>query len=686
MSAVLKKDYLDITSPLEERLASLLAELTLEEKISLCAGQSFWQTKSVPRLGIKPFKMTDGPRGVAFHSSWKRCTAFPSGIAQAASWDESLMARFGEALADECKSVGAQTILAPAINITRTPLNGRTFEYLSEDPLLNARLTVPMVKGVQQQGVAACVKHFAVNNQETNRIRVSSEVSERALQEMYLPAFKAAVEQADAWSIMAAYNAVNGIAACENPALLNDILRGEFGFRGFVVSDWFAVRRTSSGAACVKSGLSLEMPGKGSRCKTKPLSAEFAQGDFTEHELDASVSGLLRVMLLTGHLDGDAQADQKQNKENGQRNSGKHQQLAQEMAAGGITLLKNDTGLLPLNSNTHKKICVMGPKLKKKNCLPLWGGSAGVWPPYEVTPLQGLQAQNNNRFEWVKNPADADAVLLFVGLSHRFGQDSEGVDRKHIDLPEKQQRLIKDTLAANPNTVVVLINGGPLAMPWIEEVPAVLECWYPGMEGGTAIAQALFGDSNPSGKLPVSFPKRLQDSPAHQSPRSYPGDREKVHYDEDIFVGYRHFDQQGIEPLFAFGHGLSYTRFEYSDPLISHTDLSGGDCLQVSMQLTNTGERAGAEVVQLYIVDDAHGEQRPPQSLKAFKKVYLQAGETQLLTFELPIDDLRIFCLERQQWHLKAGQYRVRLASSSRDVRLEQGFIITDQQSIKEAL
>jgi len=686
MSTALKKVHLDITSPLEARLASLLAELTVEEKISLCAGQSFWQTKPVPRLGIKPFKMTDGPRGVAFHSSWKRCTAFPSGIAQAASWDESLMGRFGEALADECKSVGAQTILAPAINITRTPLNGRTFEYLSEDPLLNSRLTVPMVKGVQQQGVAACVKHFAVNNQETNRIRVSSEVSERALQEMYLPAFKAAVEQADAWSIMAAYNAVNGIAACENPALLNTTLRGEFGFRGFVVSDWFAVRRTSSGAACVKSGLSLEMPGKGSKCKTKPLSAEFAQGDFTEHELDASVSGLLRVMLLTGHLDGDAQADKKQPKENGQRNSAKHQQLALDMAAGGITLLKNESNVLPLNSSTHKKICLLGPKLKKKNCLPLWGGSAGVWPPYEVTPLQGLQAQNHNRFDWVKSPAEADAVLLFVGLSHKFGQDSEGVDRKHIDLPEKQQRLIKDTVAANPNTVVVLINGSPLAMPWIDKVPAVLECWYPGMEGGTAIAKTLFGDANPSGKLPVSFPKRLQDSPAHQSPRSYPGDREKVHYDEDIFVGYRHFDQQGIEPLFAFGHGLSYTRFEYSDPLISHTDLSGGDCLQVSMQLTNTGERAGAEVVQLYIVDDAHGEQRPPQSLKAFKKVYLQAGEAQLLNFELPTDELRIFCLERQQWHLKAGQYRVRLASSSRDVRLEQGFIITDQQSIKEAL
>ena len=678
--------YKDVTQPLEQRLASLLAALTTQEKISLCAGQSFWLTKAVPRLGIKPFKMSDGPRGVAFHSSWKRCTAFPSGIAQAASWDESLMARFGTAIADECRSVGAQTILAPAINITRTPLNGRTFEYFSEDPLLNSRLTVPMVKAVQQQGVAACVKHFAVNNQETNRIRVSSEVSERALQEIYLPAFKAAVEQADAWSIMAAYNAVNGVAACENPSLLKDTLRGEYGFRGFVVSDWFAVRRTSSGAACVKSGLSLEMPGRGSKYKTKSLSAEFAQGDFTSAELDACVSGLLRVMLLTGHLDEDCDSSSSRHDEQGLRNTAGHQQLAREMAEGAITLLKNDRQLLPLNPHTHKKICVLGPKLKKKNCLPLWGGSAGVWPPYEVTPIQGLQAQNNNRFEWVKSPKGADAVLLFVGLSHRFGQDSEGVDRKHLDLPEKQQRLIKETLAINPNTVVVLINGGPIAMPWIDEVPAVLECWYPGMEGGTAIARVLFGDANPAGKLPVSFPKRLQDSPAHQSVRSYPGTREQVHYDEDIFVGYRHFDQQAIEPLFAFGHGLSYTRFEYSELSLSHEKLVTGDRLQISMRLTNIGERSGAEVVQLYIADDDHGEDRPPQSLKAFQKVLLQAGETRQLQFELAASELRIFCLERQQWHLKPGGYRVRLASSSRDIRLEERIEISPPETIEEAL
>lgn len=662
---------------LEKRLADLLAALTIEEKLSLCAGKDFWQTKAVPRLGIKPFKMTDGPRGVAFHSTFKRCTAFPSGIAQAASWDPSLLARFGEAVAEECKAVGARTLLGPAINITRTPLNGRTFEYFSEDPLLNSRLTVPLVKGIQSRGVAACVKHFAVNNQETNRFRISSQVSERALQEIYLPAFKAAVSEADAWSIMAAYNGVNGVPCCENADLLNNRLRQQFGFRGFVVSDWFAVRGTSSSQAVVKGGLSLEMPGRGAtHYRFKNLRASYQAGEFSEEELDNNLSGLLRVILLTGHLDGGPGA--------GQRNTPEHQRLACEMAEGSITLLKNSRQLLPLDPLKHKKIAVLGPKLKKKNCLPLWGGSAGVWPPYEVTPWQGLQTQNQQRFEWVKNPAEADAVLLFVGLSHRPGFDSEGVDRKHIDLPDKQQQLIRDTVAKNPNTVVVLINGGPLAMPWLADVPAVLNCWYPGMEGGNAIARTLFGDCNPSGKLPLSYPKTLADSPAHQSERSFPGDREQVFYDEELFVGYRHFDRQSIEPLFPFGHGLSYTRFEYSGLQLNREQVSAGDDLRVSMTLSNAGARDGAEVVQLYIADLDHDNEqtqqhygaRPPQSLQGFEKVHLAAGESRQLTFTIPATQLEIFCEQHQRWQLKAGTYSVRLASSSRDIRIQRDFVI----------
>lgn len=665
--------YSDPQQTLESRVDSLLQAMTLDEKLSLCAGQNFWQTKAIPRLGIKRFKMTDGPRGVAFHSSWRRCTAFPSGIAQAASWDEGLMARFGEALARECKSVGAQTILGPAINITRTPLNGRTFEYLSEDPVLNGRLAVPMVKGVQAQGVAACIKHFAANNQEKNRVRNSSEVSERALQEIYLPAFKAAVEQADAWSVMAAYNAVNGVAACENPDLLKNKLRGEYGFRGFVVSDWFAVRRTSSSEACVKAGLSLEMPGKGSRYRLKNLQQSYGQGRFTEAELEENLRGLLRVMVLTGHLDPQLDAGQYSSES---RNTAEHQALAREMAEGGITLLKNDARLLPLDPARTRKIALLGPKLKSKNCFPLWGGSAGVWPPYEVSPWQGLQQQNQGRFEWVKSPRDADAVLLFIGLSHRPGFDSEAMDRKCLDLPEKQEALIRETVAANPNTVVVLVNGGPIVMPWIDQVPAVVESWYGGMEAGTAIARVLFGDSNPSGKLPVTFPKQLQDSPAHQSPRSYPGDERAVHYDEDIFVGYRHFDKQALEPLFAFGHGLSYTEFEYGDLQTNGASFSRDDTLKLDMTLSNCGARAGTEVVQLYIADSPACEGRPLQSLKGFDKVQLDAGESRRVCLQLDIAELEIYCPDSNQWTIRPGGYQIRLGSSSRDIRLQQDIFI----------
>ena len=669
MEVALHPSCEDPQDELEARVQGLLDAMTVDEKLSLCAGQNFWETRGIPRLGLKPFRMTDGPRGVAFHSSkMTRCTAFPSGIAQAAAWDENLMRRFGEALAEETKSTGARMILAPAINITRTPLNGRTFEYFSEDPLLNARLTVPMVEGVQSRRVAACVKHFAVNSQETNRIRNSSEVSERAMQEIYLPAFKAAVEQADAWSVMAAYNAVNGVAACESEDLLKTRLRGEYGFRGFVVSDWFAVRRTSSPEACVKAGLNLEMPGKGSRYRTKNLKAAFDQKLFTESELDENLRGLFRIMALTGHLEPEPPQ--------GQRNTPEHQALALEMAAAGITLLKNEGGLLPRDPSQVKKVALLGPKLKRRNCWPLWGGSAGVWPPYEVTPLKGLEQENRGRFEFVKQPAEADVVLLFMGVSHRPGFDSEAKDRNYLGLPPEQEVMIRETVAANPNTVVILTNGGPLSMPWLDNVPALLETWYPGMEGGTAIARTLFGDVNPSGKLPLTFPESLDDSPAHRSERSYPGDRQRVHYDEELFVGYRHFDKNDIKPLFPFGHGLSYTEFEYTGLKLSTHSLSSDDTLTVEMTLTNTGAVAGAEVVQFYVADLQAGSDRPPQSLKGFQKISMGAGESIELRIEMPASELAIYCTESNQWRLRSGEYSACLGSSSRDIRQQQRFSV----------
>ncbi|MEP4147836.1 MAG: glycoside hydrolase family 3 C-terminal domain-containing protein [Halioglobus sp.] len=655
-------------APLEERLSSLLESLTLDEKLSLCAGQGFWGTKPVPRLGINSFKMTDGPRGIGFHSSGKRCTAFPAGISHAASWNERLMQRFGAALAREAKAVGARMVLAPAINITRTPLNGRTFEYLSEDPLLNSRLAVPMIRGTQSEGVAACVKHFCANNQETQRMSNSSELSEKALQEIYLPAFKASVEQADVWSVMAAYNAVNGIAACENEDLLKRRLRGNWGFRGFVVTDWFAARRTSSPEACVKSGLGLEMPGKGSSYRHKNIKAAYDAGLFTESELDENLAGLLRVMILSRHLDDSA--------DSGDRNTSEHQALALEMAEQGMTLLKNQGNLLPLDPAKTPKVALLGPKLKRRNCWPLWGGSAGVWPPYEVTPLKGLHQQNQGRFQWVKTAEEADAVLLFLGLSHRPGLDSEVRDRKTLSLGEKQNTLVNETIQKNPNTIVVLIHGGPVTMPWADDVPAILDAWYPGMEGGTAIANTLFGDNNPSGKLPVTFPKQLSDSPAHASERSFPGVDRKVYYEEELLVGYRHFDKQAIQPLFPFGHGLSYTSFDYRDCRLAKRELVASDTLEVTVTVTNTGTRYGEEVVQLYICDPQAGMERPAQALRAFTKVGLAAGESGSISIKVPIAELQAYCNEREKMIVLEGNYELKIGSSSRDIRLIDHFSI----------
>ncbi len=669
-----KKDFRDSSLDLECRVEALLAALTVEEKLSLCAGRNFWETKPVPRLGIKPFRVSDGPRGVAWHSSgFGRHTAFPSGIALGASWSDELAHEFGAALAAETRGAGRHMVLGPAVNICRTPLNGRTFEYFTEDPWLNKTLSVQVVKGIQQKGVAACIKHFAANNQETRRMVNSSQLSERALREIYLPAFEAAVVEADVWSVMAAYNAVNGVAACQSSDLLNDKLRGEWGFRGFVVSDWFAVRRTESAEACIKAGLGLEMPGKGSRYKLQPLRQAYYQGRFSESELDHSLSGLLRVMMLTGHLDAGTRVpvppgllDQ-------------HHRLARRIAAESIVLLKNevknDGALLPLDPARVSKLAVLGPKAKKRNCLPLWGGSSGVWPPYEITPLKGIKERMGAAgMELVSDAAEADAVVLFIGLSHRPGLDSEVMDRKTLDLPLKQLQLIEQTVRLNPNTIVVLINGGPLTMDWADTVPAIVEAWYPGMEGGRAIADVLFGDVNPSGELPVSFPRRLQDSPAHQSRRTFPGDDKHVWYDEDVFVGYRHFDKHGIEPLFPFGHGLSYTAFDYSGLELSRDRVCGDETLEVSAQISNAGDRAGAEVVQLYVSDLACSVERPPLELKGARKVFLQPGETAEVQFTLGYRDLAFYCEDSRAWLAEDGLFKVLLGSSSRDIRLDAGF------------
>lgn len=644
-----------------EQVQELLRAMTVDEKLSLLAGKSLFKTRGIPRLGLAPMKLTDGPRGVGFHSTMRRCTAFPTGIALAASWDPGLGREFGEALALEARSVGAQVVLGPAVNICRTPLNGRTFEYFTEDPELNSRLTVEVIKGIQSTGVAACVKHYAANNQETNRLRNSSRVSERALREIYLPAFEAAVREADVWSVMAAYNAVNGVASCEHKQLLNDTLRQEYGFNGFVVSDWFAVRRTSSGASCLKAGLNLEMPGRGSRYRLSRLKKEYAAGAFTLEELDDSLGQLLRIWLRTSPGAGQPP---------GRRNTPGHQQLARRIAAQGITLLKNDGDLLPLDGKRLRRLAVLGNRADKRNCRPLYGGSAGVWSPYEITPLQGLRERLGGSCEIVSDPVGADAAVVFIGLGHRLGGDSEAGDRKSMALPPQQDALVRETVAKNANTVVVLVTGSPVEMPWVHDAPAIVMAWYPGMEGGRAIADVLFGEVNPGGKLPVTFPRVLADSPAHSHPRCFPGDEKEVCYDEDIFVGYRHFDREAIEPLFPFGHGLSYTSFEFSKLVIEDGGWRQGGTLRLSMQLENTGARDGAEVVQLYVGPRAASLPRPVRELKAFRKVFLKAGESRSVEFELPARTLAYYCPGSLRWRVDDGEYEISLGASSRDLRL----------------
>jgi beta-glucosidase len=660
---------------LESRVAYWLDQLTLDEKFALCSGRNFWETRPVPRLGIAPFRVTDGPRGVAWHSARGRHTAFPSGIALAASWDPALARDFGRALGAETRRAGRQMILGPAVNICRTPLNGRTFEYFTEDPALNRSLAVAVVQGIQEQGVAACIKHYAANNQETRRMKNSSEVSERALREIYLPAFEGAVRDADAWSVMAAYNAVNGIPACEHSDLLTTKLHDEWGFRGVVVSDWFAARRTSSSGACVHAGLGLEMPGKGSRYRPRALREAFARNEFTAAQLDHNLAGLLRVMLLTGHLDEGRYASPVV------PNAPDSRQVARRMAAEGMVLLKNDNATLPLNEDKLRRIAVLGPKADRRNCLPLWGGSSGVWPPGEVTPLAGLHQRLGDRVEIVREPRGADVVLLFLGLSHRPGSDSEVMDRKSLSLPAKQLRLLEKVRRRNARVVVVLINGGPLSMDWADNVPAILEAWYPGMEGGHAIADVLLGDVNPCGKLPVTFPAALADCPAHRSPATYPGDATTVRYAEDIFVGYRHFDRNGIAPRFPFGHGLSYTCFDYSALTLDQAQLAMPGKLQVSVQLDNSGDRPGAEVVQLYVAHDDPPVERPPRELKRVAKCFLQPGEHTRIMFELGYRDFAWFCEKRRTWHLAPGHFRIEIGASSRDIRLTSPLCIASVNS-----
>jgi beta-glucosidase len=541
----------------DNQVEEVLNKLTVAEKIKLLAGNRFYQTHSLKRHRIKPFKMTDGPMGVSRHSSFfRKNTKFPGGISLASTWNRTLAYQFGKALGEETRAAGRHAILAPGINIARSPLNGRTYEYFSEDPLLTKEIAIPMVRGIQTNRIAACVKHYVANNQETNRKLVSAEIDERTLNEIYLRSFRDVIQESDPWMLMSAFNKVNGKYTYANKPILNDLLE-KWNFSGFVVSDWFSLSRSDpkvSTKDCLQARLSLEMP-KANVYHPDNLLELLKSNKITIQNIDKVLRPLLKTMFRVGLF------EQKISLPKARRNTAKHQLLAQRMAEESIVLLKNERELLPLNINEIQQIAVIGPNLKKKFGKLLYGGSAGVVPPHEITPFDGLRTRCKGKIKLTNDVDNSDAVIIVAGLNHDsqgnllrgesdhkkaellHGFDAEGTDRNRLELPEDQIQLINMVTSRNPNTIVLLINGSPIAMDeWLEKVPAVVEAWYPGMEGGHAIAKILFGDTSPSGKLPVTFPKSLDDSPAHKSKETFPGVDLITSYKEGIFIGYRHFD------------------------------------------------------------------------------------------------------------------------------------------------
>jgi beta-glucosidase len=686
--------------------------MTPVEKAMMLGGSGWMETQPNARLGIPAIKMADGPLGVR---NWTGpsartnaepvlTTSFPSGIAIGASWDVALAQRQGQALAQEVKALGRDMILGPTVNINRQPLWGRNFEGYGEDPYLTSRLGVAFIKGVQSEKVIPSVKHFAANNQEFERHRIDEKIDVRALHEIYFPAFQAAVQEAGVWAVMSAYNKVNGQWCAENPFLLTETLQKRWGFQGFVISDWGS---TYSTAPTVAAGMNLEMPG-GEAMRKWMTTADFkdagngagwltrekvlaavAAGQLKEEAVDDSVRRMLRVMFSAGLFDTTRTGG-------GEIDTAEQKAVARLAATESIVLLKNEGGALPLGSPKIRSVAVIGPSA----AIPRTGGggSSLVRPRYSVTALDGIkqaagaqvkvdyalgvtmqgedpvnetpEARARLRSDAVELARKADAAIVVVGNS--FKLESENFDRPFMDLPAGQDDLIEAVAAANKNTIVVIVAGSPVTMTkWIGRIPAVVAAWYGGQEAGHAIGDILFGAQNPSGKLPVTFPKRWPDSPAYGN---YPGENLHVAYAEGIYVGYRGFDKRDVEPLFPFGHGLSYTTFDYSGLKISPAKVAAGKQVEVTIEVRNSGSRAGAEVVQLYVHDVKSSVDRPLKELKGFQRVMLNPGEARNLSFTLDKSAMSFFSTAKDDWVAEPGAFEVWIGASSRDIRLKGTF------------
>ena len=716
--------YLDTNRPIEERVKDALNQMTLEEKVKMIHAQSKFSSAGVPRLGIPEVWATDGPHGIRPEVLWDEwdqagwtndsCIAYPALTCLAATWNPEMSHLYGKGIGEEARYRKKDILLGPGVNIYRTPLNGRNFEYMGEDPYLSATMVVPYIKGVQENGVAACVKHYALNNQEFNRHTTNVQLSDRALYEIYLPAFKAAVQEGGTWSIMGSYNLYQGQHACHDKRLLKDILRDEWGFDGVVVSDWGGVHNTEQ---AIHNGMDLEFGSwtNGLSAGTRnaydnyylafPYLKLIKEGKVGTKELDEKVSNVLRLIFRTS-MD--------PHKPFGSLGSPEHGQAGREIAEEGIVLLQNNGNVLPIDLNKAKKIAVIGENAIKM--MTVGGGSSSLKVKYEISPLDGLKSRVGSKAEVVyargsvgaptgeyngvktgqdlkdnrsedellaealQVAKDADYVIFFGGLNKSNHQDCEDSDRASLGLPYAQDRVISELAKVNKNLIVVNISGNAVAMPWVNEVPAIVQGWFLGSEAGTALASVLVGDANPSGKLPFTFPAKLEDVGAHKL-GEYPGNKEELAqskhrgdtineiYREDIFVGYRWADKEKIKPLFPFGHGLSYTTFAYGKPSADKKTMTADDTISFTVNVKNTGTREGQEVVQLYISDKKSSLPRPVKELKGFQKVKLAPGEEKAVTLTIDKKALSFFDDAKHEWVAEPGKFEAVIGSSSRDIK-----------------
>lgn len=694
---------------MEKRIEKLIKKMTLEEKVGLLHGNSKFYVAGVERLGIPEWSLSDGPHGVRAeinrhdwaYAGWTNDSAsyFPTGTAFAAAWNPELAYRRGEVLGEEARWRKKDVLLGPGVNIIRSPLCGRNFEYMSEDPYMNSVLAVAYIKGLQSRDVACSVKHFAVNNQETNRTTVDVECSERALREIYLPAFKAAVQEGGALTVMAAYNKFRGEFCAENNYLVRKILRNEWGFDGVYVTDWGAAHST---VPSMEAGLDLEMGTLIDKYEdwyyANPLIEAVKSGKIPMSLVDEKVGDVLRVMIKTNVL------DPKKRFGPGSMNTKEHQQATYDAAAEAIVLLKNQNNLLPLDFSSIKSLAVIGDNATRKHSN--GGLSSEIKAVYEVTPLEALRAkwgdkvdirfaqgyeklstfvegsnngQSSGTFSSKTQESDAllkeavevartsDVALLVCGLNHDY--DTESFDRLNMDIPYGQVELIQEVVKANPRTIVVMIAGSPLNMAAVDICsPAIVWAWFNGMEGGNALVDVLSGKVNPSGKMPFTTPVSLDQSPAHAL-GNFPGRDLKVNYEEDILVGYRWFDTKGLPVVYPFGYGLSYTTFDYSNLNTDKETYDQADTIQATFTLTNTGDREGAEVAQLYVSDPVCSVMRPVKELKGFKKVFLKPGESRRITLDIPVSSLAFYSEAQSQFVVEPGEFILQLGASASDIK-----------------